>query len=361
VMEIIANSRNLESYSLESKQCLGGGELEPDWEYCETVKAILVPDDTSSTPSLWRATGKFPATPRFQSATHGGHASRLKLLSIKPNKTCVVLKTVVVVVKENGTSTQSPISATSAIGTTNNKETINDKVNPSTNSSSTTNAGEINPSSSSTSNNRSDQTPPPSQGPAAAPLSAESLRNMLTSAMFAIDAKVSAACQNLESKLDKKISRLEDNVKELKHQVVSVQQLVTDSPKKEDNIIQRPLIVQKIVPTSDGANEVTEKEKEEEEEDSVFEGNMEVSEWNHTHVTAWLQHKGFSKYIPSLELVDALVDGNALLSLTKEDLSSEELGIDFEDIDRLSNELAALSPSSRCASQPHFFITDDAE
>lgn len=405
LMEIISNSKNLESYSKESKQCLGGGELKPDWEYCETLKALPIPqtlkeEENKTIPPKLKCTGKIPPS-RFQSSINKKHSIRFKLLSIKPNKLHVTLSSVIIIVNgddvvNNAVSNQTVNSTTNEQSETSNSASTTKENNTNSNSENNSTSGGI--------GGGSNGAGPNTQGDAQVPsITNETLRNMMTTAMFAIESKISIACSNLESGIDKKLIRLNENVLNLKTQINVIQEKVenhilfqNNNMKKSEEELETSTQPTKLgyigtmnnnedllmkgmsyneannvdthtmietdtkndIETTKNGNDIeVENENIKNEITNEMSGDVKnVIEWNHKEVITWLENNGFQQYITSLELIGVLENGETLLQLTYDDLISEELGISEDDVLKLVSCLVKLSPSSRCSDQPRFQI-----
>ena len=299
-----------------------GGLLPPAWYNVETARGAKAegPDAASAAP-IFRVEVQLPRD-------WPGHKLRLKPLSLKPSKDLAVVRTVEVLVEAAAATKKS---ATDRAGY------------------------------------------PPALGAAgtaasssAEPFTSEQARAALGSALFAVDAKLTAACGKVEARLGEALGGQGRRLAGVEASVGALWAAVEALGAQQDRVLaalRAELRAElraklKAEPTAELRAELRAERGQEAEQQpqelalaalpAAAAGGVQppVAEWGEGEVAGWLASLGLAHHAESLALAGART-GGGLLALTADDLAAEELGIDEAEQRSLEAALDALRPFPR--------------
>mmetsp|Transcript_62529 Transcript_62529/g.122862 ORF Transcript_62529/g.122862 Transcript_62529/m.122862 type:complete len:372 (+) Transcript_62529:62-1177(+) len=208
---LVSNARHIELYSDEVKKKMEGGSLPPSFEYCETARGSKFGEDGDI--QLQQCQAAVPET--SYALPPSGHRVRIKLISLRPSKTQAHIMSVSITI--GGVPKRDTIVDASGASGRAHGERIDDTPGAS-------NGGDcghrIDLGGMSGCQQQQQQqhqqagatSLAPASAAAAAGMTKEELRSALAGAMFAVDARVGAACAKVETKLAHRLSKLETTV-----------------------------------------------------------------------------------------------------------------------------------------------------
>ena len=366
---LISNARHLEVYSEESKVSMSGVDA-VDWVYIATArgKAAEFPPDgeaSSATPPLpmFSADVAVPlAKPTGASKTlrpnRGRHRCCLKLVSLKPTKQIAHVEAIsVVVVGGKGQSAASPRkepapsnakagasaeevagnggAAAAAVvgggGEDTGQRLTEGGVAGEGGAAGGGGGGKIGGqvgggggSGGSGDQVGGDGGGSGGSGGGAVGMTANDLREAMSTALFSIDVKIQSSCRALENRLGERLGRVEDRVKDMG---AAIAQINKEREEEKEASKPSPLPPPPLPPPPASTTTVAPQPPLENGGGKFDPAPFELHKWGWPAIQTWLAGLGCSEDHSEALLLVGIADADALLALTAEDLAEEELGI----------------------------------
>lgn len=163
-------------------------------------------------------------------------------------------------------------------------------------------------------------------------MTANEVREAMSTALFSIDVKIQSSCRALENRLGERLGRVEDRVKDMGATIAQINKERSEEKRaSQPSTPPPPPPSPAAAPSSSSSSTVAPQASLENGGGNSDSAPFELHKWGWPAIQTWLAGLGCSEDHSEALLLVGIADADALLALTAEDLEEEELGIPVND------------------------------